>query len=138
MGGTWQTHQHREPHSQVTSDGQLAHGWIRYDFGREANVSEEVLKLSGWRTQSYPIRILVDDREVFRGSTPRSLGYVTIPFAATRGRSLKIELTGSASNRDAFGNIVEIPGTPDPQSNAGKGGEKGTLSIVEVEIYEKP
>ena len=43
----------------------------------------------------------------------------------------------NSSNRDAFGNIIEIPGTPDPQSAAGKGGAKNTLSIVEIEIYEK-
>jgi hypothetical protein len=51
--------------------------------------------------------------------------------------SLRVELTGGASNRDAFGNIIEIPGTPDPQSAAGKGGARNTLSIIEIEIYEK-
>ena len=118
------------------SDGKIENGWVRYDFGRQATVGEVVLKLSGWRTQSYPLRILVDDRVVFEGSTPRSLGYVTFAFPPVAGRSLKVELTGSASNRDAFGNIIEIPGTPDPQSSAGKGGAKGTLSIVEMEAYE--
>ncbi len=39
------------------------------------------------------------------------------------------------NNRDAFGNIIEIPGTPDPQSAAGRNNAKGTLSIVEIEIY---
>ncbi|HLM56342.1 MAG TPA: DUF4982 domain-containing protein [Pyrinomonadaceae bacterium] len=118
------------------SDGRLANGWVRYDFGRQATVGEVALKLTGWRTQSYPVRILVDDRVVFEGSTPRSLGYVTFVFPPVAGRSLRVELTGSASNRDAFGNIIEIPGTPDPQSAAGKGGAKGTLSIIEVEVYE--
>ena len=32
--------------------------------------------------------------------------------------------------------IIEIPGTPDAQSSAGKGGGKNTLGIVETEIYE--
>ena len=118
------------------SDGKLADGWIRYDFERPAKVGEVTLKLAGWRTQSYPVRILVDDKVVFSGSTPRSLGYVTFTFPAVVGRSLRVELTGSASDRDAFGNIVEIPGTPDPQSSAGKGGGKSTLSIIEIEIYE--
>ncbi|PYS49567.1 MAG: beta-galactosidase [Acidobacteria bacterium] len=117
------------------SDGKLTNGWIRYDFERPARVSEVTMKLSGWRTQSYPIRILVDEKEVFTGNTPRSLGYVTFNFPPVMGRSLKIEMMGSASDRDAFGNIVEIPGTPDPQSSAGKGGAKNTLSIVEIEIY---
>lgn len=95
-----------------------------------------VLKLRGWRTQSYPVRVLVDGRVVFEGNTPRSLGYVTFAFPPVAGRGLRIELTGSASNRDAFGQIVEIPGTPDAQSSAGKGGAKGTLAIIELEIYE--
>jgi len=72
---------------------------------------------------------------VFTGSTARSLGYVTIGFPPTVGRSVKIALTGAATNRDAFGNIVEIPGTPDAQSSAGKGGTKNTLGIVEAEFY---
>ena len=78
----------------------------------------------------------MDDRVVFQGGTPRSLGYVHFAFPPAAGRSLKIDLTGGASNRDAFGNIIEIPGTPDPQSSAGKGGAKGTLSIIEMEVYE--
>jgi hypothetical protein len=117
------------------SDGQLTNGWIKYDFDRPATISEVVLKLKGWRTQSYPIRISVDEKVVFEGNSQRSLGYVTFTFAPVVGRSLKIELTGNASNRDAFGNIVEIPGTPDAQSAAGRGGARETLCIIEVEIY---
>ena len=119
-----------------SNDGQISTGWIKYDFERPASVGAVTLKLAGWRTQSYPIRITVDDRVVFAGDTPRSLGYVTFEFQPVTGKSLKIELVGNASNRDAYGNIVEIPGTPDQQSSAGKGGAQGTLSIVEIEIYE--
>jgi beta-galactosidase len=119
-----------------SSDGDLKRGWIRFDFGRPAAVGEVTLKLAGWRTQSYPIRILAGDRVVYEGSTPRSLGYVTFAFPPVTAARLRVELTGGASNRDAFGNIIEIPGTPDPQSAAGKGGAKNTLSIVEIEIYE--
>ena len=120
-----------------SSDGDLARGWIRFDFGRPAAVGEVTLKLSGWRTQSYPVRVLAGDRVVFEGVTPRSLGYVTFAFPPVTADSLRVELTGGASNRDAFGNIIEIPGTPDPQSAAGKGGARNTLSIIEIEIYEK-
>jgi hypothetical protein len=120
-----------------SSDGKLSNGWIKFDFKQPTRVGEVTLKLSGWRTQSYPIRILAGDRVVFEGSTPRSLGYVTLSFPPVTAASLRVELTGGASNRDAFGNIIEIPGTPDPQSAAGKGGAKNTLSIVEMEIYEK-
>jgi hypothetical protein len=92
------------------------------------------MKLVGWRTQSYPIKISIDDKVVFTGLTSRSLGYVTIKFPPTVGKNVKIELSGEASNRDAFGNIMEITGAPDPKSAANKGG-KTTLGIVEVEIY---
>jgi beta-galactosidase len=121
--------------SAWASDGKIANGWIRYEFAQPAIVDEVTVKLTGWRTQSYPVRILVDDKVVFAGFTSRSLGYVTFAFPPVTGKSLRIELTGSGSNRDAFGNIIEIPGTPDPQSAAGKGGGGITLSIVEIEIY---
>ena len=117
-----------------TSDGKKETAWIKYDLAKTANVNQVVLKLVGWRTQSYPLKISVDDKVVYTGNTARSLGYVTINFAPTNGKSVKIELTGDASNRDAFGNIVEIGGTPDPQSAANKGG-KTILGIVEAEIY---
>ncbi|MBS1792780.1 MAG: DUF4982 domain-containing protein [Acidobacteria bacterium] len=119
-----------------TSDGRPETAWIEYDLGRPAAVSQVVLKLVGWRTQSYPLKISVDGRAVFAGNSPRSLGYATFGFPATAGRRIRIELTASATNRDAFGNIVEIPGTPDAQSAAGKGGARSTLGIVEAEIYE--
>jgi beta-galactosidase len=119
-----------------TSDGRADSGWIKYDLARTANIDQVVLKLVGWRTQSYPVKISVDGKVVWTGNTPRTLGYVTFDFPATMGKSVKIELVGNASNRDAFGNIVEIPGTPDAQSSAGKGGGKNTLGIVEAEIYE--
>lgn len=122
--------------TEWSSDGNLLNSWIKFDFKQPTTVGEVTLKLSGWRTQSYPIRILAGDRVVFEGSTPRSLGYVTFNFQPVTAASLRVELTGGASNRDAFGNIIEIPGTPDPQSAAGKGGAKNTLSIVEIEIYE--
>lgn len=118
-----------------TSDGKANTAWIKYDLAKIETINQVVLKLIGWRTQSYPIRVSIDEKVVFAGITPRSLGYVTLGFAPTTGKSIKIELTGSASNRDAFGNIIEIPGTPDAQSAAGKGGSKNTLGIVEAEFY---
>ena len=117
-----------------TSDGKAETAWIKYDLVKTAKINQVVLKLVGWRTQSYPLKISVDDKVVYTGNSPRSLGYVTINFAPTSGKTVKIELTGDASNRDAFGNIVEIGGTPDAQSAANKGG-KTILGIVETEIY---
>ncbi|HVE55601.1 MAG TPA: DUF4982 domain-containing protein [Pyrinomonadaceae bacterium] len=117
-----------------TSDGKPENAWIKYDLANSASINQVVLKLVGWRTNSYPIQISVDDRVVFTGNSPRSLGYVTLSFPPSVGKSVKIALTGTASNRDAFGNIIEITGTPDKQSSADKGG-KNMLGIVEAEIY---
>lgn len=117
-----------------TSDGKPENAWIKYEFAEKREVNQVVLKLVGWRTQSYPIQILVDDKIVFSENSPRSLGYVTFTFAATSGKSLKIQLVGNASNRDAFGNIIEIQGTPDKQSSADRG-TKNAIGIVETEIY---
>jgi beta-galactosidase len=117
-----------------TSDGKAENAWIKYDLAQNAKINQVVLKLIGWRTQSYPVQISVDDRVVFTGNSPRSLGYVTFTFPPVSGKSVKIALVGNATNRDAFGNIIEIQGTPDKTSSAGKGG-KNTLGIVEAEIY---
>jgi len=117
-----------------SSDGKPETAWIKYELTKPDTIDQVVMKLVGWRTQSYPVKISVDDKVVFTGLTPRSLGYVTIKFPPTVGKNVKIELSGEASNRDAFGNIIEITGAPDPRSAANKGG-KTTLGIVEAEIY---
>jgi beta-galactosidase len=117
-----------------SNDNKLSTAWIRYEFGRAAAPTEVALKLVGWRQRSYPLRISVDDREVYSGATPRSLGYVTLPLKPVNGRSLKIELTAGANNRDGF-NLTEL----ENQQNAATGAERsgsGTLGIVEFECYE--
>jgi hypothetical protein len=84
--------------------------------------------------RSYSIRIMVDDRLAYSGETPPSLGYVTLTFPPITGRSLKIELTGPPKDVDAFGQIIEVTAQKDVGS-AGNN-DKGTLRIVEIEIYE--
>jgi beta-galactosidase len=117
-----------------TNDNQLPTAWIEYQFARPATPNEVTLKLRGWRQQSYPLRITVDGREVYRGATPWSLGYVILPLRPVQGRSLKVQLTRGASSRDGF-NITEL----ENQQNAATGAEptgKGTLAIIEFECYE--
>ncbi len=115
-----------------SNDGKLATAWIKYDFEQSATVSELTLKLGSWRTRSYPIRVSIDEKIVFTGNTPTSLGYVTLHFPPTTGKSLKLELTGPPIDADSFSNIVGITGNKvevDKSQNA-------TLIIVEIEIYE--
>jgi beta-galactosidase len=114
-----------------SAEGKLSDAWVRYEFERPTQVNELVMRLGSWRQRSYPIRVLVDDQEVYVGATPRSLGYVTVPLKPTTGRSLTIRLIGEPSNRDDF-NIVEITGKKltDEESNV-----RGSLRIHEAEVY---
>jgi beta-galactosidase len=121
--------------SDWSSDGKRENAWIKYEFAKPERIDQVVLKLMGWRTLQYPLKISVDDKVVFTGTTPRSLGYVTLTFPPATGKSIKIELLGDAANRDALGNIIEITGTADPNSQANRGGAT-KLGIVEAEFYE--
>jgi beta-galactosidase len=116
------------------NDNKLATGWIRYELARPATLSEVAMKLSGWRQRSYPLRITVDGQEVYRGRTPLSLGYVTLPLKPVSGKIVKVELVDAAQIGDGF-NFTELQN----QANASTGDERqgrGTLSIVEIELYE--
>jgi beta-galactosidase len=119
-----------------SNDDDRAKGWIEYQLERPAKVSEITLKMGGWRNKSYPIRIKIDGTEVWSGDTPQSLGYITIPFEPTTGKTLSIELTGSTVQRDAFGAIVELENEANADTIGGGKAAKGSLNIVEVEIYE--
>jgi len=125
--------------SEWTNDGKISTGWITYQLAQRGLVSEVCLKLTGWRSRSYPIEILVDKKVVWKGETPQSLGYVTIPVKPTKGQTVTIRLTGSGTEKDAFQNMIEMNGNKeldgfkDPKS----ADTKGQLRIVEVEIFEK-
>lgn len=121
--------------SDWSSDGKKENAWIRYDLARPETIDAVSLKMIGWRTLQYPLKITVDDKVVFTGTTARSLGYVTLNFPPVTGKSIKIELAGDAANRDALGNIIEITGTADPNSQANRGGAT-KLGIVEAEFYQ--
>lgn len=117
------------------NDDTRANGWIQYELEKPATVSELTLKMGGWRNKSYPIRITVDGKVVFSGSTPQSLGYVTIPVKPTKGQRIGIELNGATVNRDSFGSIVEVENQGNAATTGGESKAKGSLNIVEVEIY---
>jgi beta-galactosidase len=113
------------------SDGQRGTGWIQFELGRTASVSEVALKLGGFRRKSYPLRITVDGKEAWLGNTPKNLGYATLALKPTTGKTVRIELVGAIDDRDAFG-MVEVAGN----KLEGDSAVKGTLEIIEAEIYE--
>jgi hypothetical protein len=122
--------------SEWISDKKEPRPWIEYMLARPAPISEVAMKLTGWRTSTYPIRILVDGQEAFRGTTERSLGYYTATFAPRTGQKVRIELTGTTQAKDAF-NITELEAPKVPTAATDQPGLRGTLGLIEVEFYEK-
>ncbi|MCC8088104.1 MAG: DUF4982 domain-containing protein [Rikenellaceae bacterium] len=125
--------------SEWTNDGRLSTAWIRYELEREANISEVDVKFTGWRMRSYPIKVYVDNTEVWSGDTPRSLGYVTLAFEPVRGKTVTIRLVGENTEEEAFGSIVEL----DPNveldlfRDPNAANVNGQLRIVEIDINER-
>lgn len=114
------------------NDGKRDTGWIQFDLESPSTVSEITLKLGGWRSKSYPLRITVDGKEAYKGATPKSLGYVTLPLKPTQGKTVRIELIGAIDDKDGFG-MVEVTGKK--LEDAKDGAAKGALEIVEAELY---
>lgn len=117
-----------------TSGDDLKNGWIEYQLARPAKLVQAVFKMSGWRQRSYLMRILVDGREAWRGSTPQGLGYITLPLADARGSKVRIEVLGEGGSKDSY-SLSEVA----DQKNTATGDDKvraRALSIVEAEFYE--
>lgn len=118
------------------NDGKLSTAWIEYELAKEAIVNEVVLKLNRFRTKVYPLIITVDGRVAFQGTTERSLGYYTAVCKPVKGRKVKIQLTNfSKDEGNNYGKEVSGKKLGDGVGNA-NADAKGTLSIIEVEIYE--
>ena len=117
-----------------TSGNDLATSWIEYHLAHAAKLSQAVFKMSGWRERSYQIRILVDGKEAWRGSTPHSLGYITLPLANAAGRTIRVEVLGEGGI-DESQSITELENQNNSSTGAGKVRARA-LSIVEAEFYE--
>jgi beta-galactosidase len=115
------------------NDGKRSTAWIQFELEHPVSVNEVTLKLGGSRNKSYPLRILIDGREAYSGTTPNSLGYVTLAAKPTRGKTVRLELVGAVDEKDGFG-MVEVTGNK-LQKSAGRL-ESSRLEVVEAEIYE--
>jgi len=122
--------------TEWSNNGKLNTGWITYKLLKESVIDECVIKLTGWRLRQYPIRILVDGKEVYNDTTQHSLGYVTLPLKRLKGKEITVQLIGTSKEEDAFGQITELAGEKeldlyhDPNANKAT----GQLRIVEIEF----
>lgn len=128
--------------SQTTrweNDGTLTNGWIEYKLEKKADVKEIALKLSGWRTRSYPIVVTADDSVIYRGITTPNLGYFYIvPEHSLVTNNIKIRLFGPTEFNDVY-KLVEITGRLDKETeNDMAVKDANGLNIAEVEIFENP
>ena len=126
--------------SEWRSDGKRDNGWITYTLADSNVVDEVVIKLSSWRSRSYPLDIYADGKRVYSGDTDLSLGYVFLPLEPVKAKSITLSLRGAAIEGDAFGQITELAG-----GNAGNldgfgeksGTSANTLRIVEVNFVQR-
>jgi beta-galactosidase len=122
--------------SDWVNDGKLSTAWVEYTLGREAMISEITIKLNNFRSRVYPLLVTVDGKEVFNGNTQTSLGYYTIQCKPQKGRKVKIQLT-DMSTQKGTNEGTEVNGKKlDDGVIRDDANAKGTLSIIEVEIYE--
>ena len=116
------------------NDGKLSSAWIEYELESAAMISEVNLKLNNFRSKTYPLRILVDGQEVYRGNSEKSLGYFLAVCKPVSGKRVRIELMNAADVQLNTG--TELSGKKlDDGVSRDDANNKGRLSIIEVEIY---
>jgi hypothetical protein len=78
----------------------------------------------------------VDGKVAFNGSTQTTLGYYTIKCKPQTGKEVRIQLSGASRNR-TDNSEVEVSGKKlDDGVARDDMNAKGTLSIIEAEVYE--
>lgn len=124
--------------SDWVNDGNINTAWIKYELEKTSTITEVALKVNGFRTKIYPIRILVDGKEVFKGNTVPSLGYFTAICKPTKGKTVTVQLLNSGEATAESKKIgVEVNGKKlDDGIERAETKSKGGLSIIEAEIYE--
>lgn len=122
--------------TEWVNDGKLSTAWIEYELERVATVSEVTIKLNNFRSRTYPLKVMVDGKEAFNGSTQTSLGYYTIKCTPQTGKKVRIQLSGISQDK-GNNSEVEVSGKKLDDGVARDDAKaKGTVSIIEVEIYE--
>ena len=108
--------------SEWANDGRLSTAWITYTLA-----------------ESYPLEVYAGDELIWSGNTEKSLGYVHLevdkPVCSDK---ITVRLKGSTTDKDAFGQIVEVAGgaANDMEKKAKEGKGKHNLRIIEIEFLE--
>jgi hypothetical protein len=133
--------------SEWRNDGKLKTAWATYTLAEPAAVDLISIKLTGWRQRSYPLEVVAETESgeqqvVWRGDTPKSLGYVSLRIdSPVKARRYTLRQVGSSSDKEAFGQIVEVAaptaGELDLYKTPGSEKTRGELRIVEVDFLQK-
>jgi hypothetical protein len=95
-------------------------------------LKEIAAKMGDFRTTSYPIAVYAGETEVWRGYTPKSLGYVRMKLSeAPASDTYTIKMLGESTTGDAFKDIVELNG-----STASATSNSYILKITEIEFLK--
>ena len=125
--------------SEWVNDGQSATAWIIYTLAREAEIFYICLKLNGWRSRSYPLEVYAGNQLVWSGNTDKSLGYVHLHVdKPVRSDEITIRMKGGTTDKDAFGQIIEVAGGAANDMEKRAKVDKGNynLRIIEIEFLE--
>ncbi|MDE6341314.1 MAG: DUF4982 domain-containing protein [Muribaculaceae bacterium] len=121
--------------SQWISDGNLANAWITYVLERPARIDDITLKLAGWRKRTYPVEVYAGDSLVWKGWTPKGLGYVHLrPENPVVSDRITIRQIGAMTEKDAF-SMKELAGGPASDLDI-RPAKEYQLGIVEAEFLE--
>lgn len=119
------------------NDGKLSTAWITYTLERDAEIDDICIKLQGWRSRSYPLEVYAGNTLIWSGNTDKSLGYIHLNVEKpVRANTITIRLKGNTSDKDAFGQIIEVEAIATNTMELEKSSSKHQLRIIEVEFLE--
>ena len=123
--------------SEWKNDGKLSTAWITYTLEKEAMIDDVCLKLHGWRSRSYPLEVYAGKELIWSGNTEKSLGYVHLNIEKpVRANTITIRLKGNTSDKDAFGQLIEVEAKAANKMELEKSSSKNQLRIIEAEFLE--
>ena len=124
----------RNENTGWSSRAKLDSAWIAFKLVEDTPVDELRMKMKGFRTTSYPIAVYAGDSLLWRGTTPKGLGYVHVPLrGCPSSRTYTVRLTGVSETKDAFAGVQELDSSNDEKAARGS----RSLKIIEAEFLKK-